>query len=73
MWKTTGWQKLLNLLSPVKKTFRPNFVVLFVFCSTASFCILDISDSDAGELEFTPAVLFCLDHALFTPWGVNSA
>ena len=48
-------------------------MVLFVFCSTASFCILDISDSDAGELEFTPAVLFCLDHALFTPWGVNNA
>ena len=23
--------------------------------------------------EFTPAILFCLDHTLFTPWGVNNA
>ena len=23
--------------------------------------------------EFKPAILFCLEHALFTPWGVNYA
>ena len=49
-------------------------MALFVFCSTTSSCILNVSDSEMlAKREFTPTIVFCLDHALFTPRGVNNA
>ena len=52
-------------------------MALFVFSGTVSSCILNISDSEVTVLtkrEFTPAIFFCVDHALLTPWnwGVNN-
>ena len=48
--------------------------LIFVFSSTASSWIFNISTSlKVAKREFTPAILFCLDHALFTPLGVNNA
>ena len=50
------------------------FVAFFVFSSTASSWIFNISTSlMVAKREFTPAILFCLDHALLTPQGVNNA
>ena len=44
---------------------------LFVFSGTASSWIFNISASlMVAKREFTPAFLFCLDHALFTPQGI---
>ena len=28
---------------------------------------------DISKRELTPAILFCLDHVLFAPWGLNNA
>ena len=45
-----------------------------VFCSTASSCILNISDSEMlAKCDFTLPILFCLDHTLLIPGGVNNA
>ena len=50
------------------------FVAFFVFSGTASFWIFNISAFlIVAKREVTPAILFCLDHALFTPKGVNNA
>ena len=51
-----------------------NFVAFFVFSGTASSWIFNISASLMVEKrDFTPAILICLDHALFTPYRMNNA
>ena len=50
------------------------FVAFFVFSGTASSWIFNISATlIVAKRKFTPAILLCLDHALFTPLGVNNA
>ena len=50
-------------------------MAFFVFSGTASSAwVFNISASlMVAKREFAPAILFCLDHALFTPQGVNNA
>ena len=49
-------------------------MAFFVFSGTASSLIFNISASlMVAKFEFTPAILFCLDHASFTPQGVDNA
>ena len=53
------------------KTFRPNFMALFVFSGTGSFSEFLIH-KDLGKHEFTPTILFllrrCIIHSLCRSW-----
>ena len=49
-------------------------MAFFVFSGTASSWIFNISASlMVAKRVFTPAILFCLDHVVFTLLGVNIA
>ena len=50
------------------------FLLLLVFSGTASSWIFNTSASlMVVKFEFTPAILFSLNHALFISQGVNNA
>ena len=56
------------------ENFKATFCGSFVFFDAASSCILNTFGSGRlAKCEFTPAILFGLNHALLTPSGVNNA
>ena len=66
--------KIVYFLAKLSGKTKAKILALIVFSGRASSFILRISNSEMlAKREFKLAILFCLDHALFTPSGVNNA